>query len=75
MKHNGRKVSPMEFVGTKMANVLHAYASRLGPAESKEAMKLVGQWDRITNLGFQLNNPITLANMEKELEEELAVMR
>ena len=72
MKHNGKKVSPMEYVGSKMANAMSHFAHVLPPAEAKQARQLQEQWDRISTMGFRLNNPIVMAELDKQLEEELS---
>ena len=62
-----KEAARLKFVGAKMANAL------LQAVQSPDSMrnaftrarveKMVEQWDSICDL--QLNNPITLANMEK----------
>jgi hypothetical protein len=61
------KVSPAEFAGTQMANMLALLATgnKIPPEYRKEATKLYERWDR--TVAFRLNNPIVAVELEKAL--------
>jgi hypothetical protein len=61
------QVSRMDFVGTKMANVLELMSRQPYIPEwyRRDAEKLYKQWDAVCS--FRLNNPIVTAELEKEL--------
>ncbi len=68
-----KKPTKAEFVGAMMSNLLWEIAqSKYAPPEIKEQATLFQQrWDSVST--FRLNNPITLANLEKEFfPEEIA---
>ena len=62
-----KEAARLKFVGAKMANALllalQSPDSMRNTFTRARVEKMVEQWDSICDL--QLNNPITLANMEK----------